>query len=255
MRRGCCGTGPSGLRPPAGAAALQDSLLGVEAEGLPDAAQGDMKGAEFEGGIEQAVEAGIQEFQMFQEGGLAVLLFLLLLPVKVAGEMLGVAAEGRGAETELPGQGAVGDPVDEAAIDLRAGGVRTDGTAVHHNCAPGQKFPPGAGWISGYQGRGGGASTGGTAGRGLVQASRQGLAESGVPAYNLGTGGWRAVPALQLLKNRKGDSTCSQGGAGYFPVSVGLSSGGGAGAGRGGGPASGAGGEGSGAAGAEGGAG
>ena len=78
--------------------------MGVEAEGLPDAAQGDVKGAEIKGGIEEAVQAGIQEFQLFQEGGLAGGVLLALLPFKVAGEMLGVAAEGGGAEAELPAQ-------------------------------------------------------------------------------------------------------------------------------------------------------
>ena len=53
--------------------------MGVEAEGLPDAAQGDVKGAEIKGGIEEAVQAGIQEFQFFQEGGLAGGVLLALL--------------------------------------------------------------------------------------------------------------------------------------------------------------------------------
>jgi hypothetical protein len=86
------------------------------------------------GGIEEAVQAGIQKLQFFQEGGLAGGVLLALLPVKVAGEMLGVAAEGGGAEAELAAQRAVGDPVNEAAVDLRAGGVRADGTAWHHKC-------------------------------------------------------------------------------------------------------------------------
>ena len=64
---------------PAGTAALQESFLGVEAEGLPDAAQGDVKGAEIQGGIEEAVQAGIQEFEFFQEGGLAGGVLPLLL--------------------------------------------------------------------------------------------------------------------------------------------------------------------------------
>ena len=120
--------------------------MGVEAEGLPDAAQGDMKGSELQGGIEQAVEAGVQEFEFFQEGGLAEIVLLLLLLVQVAGQMLGVAAEGGGAEAELPGQGAIGLPLDEAPVDLLEGGVSTDGTAhqrdagatrlLHHKCAP-----------------------------------------------------------------------------------------------------------------------
>jgi putative ATP-dependent endonuclease of OLD family len=121
--------------------------LGVEAEGLPDAAQGDREGAEIKGGIEEAVQAGIQEFQVFQEGVLAGGFLLALLKVKVAGEMLGVAAEGRGAEAELPAQGAVGHPLDEAAVDLPEGGVRTDRTAWHHKYTPRQKFPRNAGWF------------------------------------------------------------------------------------------------------------
>jgi hypothetical protein len=80
-----------------------------EAEGLPDAAQGDMVGAELLGGFEEAVQAGIQEFQFFQEGGLEGLVLLTQQKVTLAGEMLGVAAEGGGAETELGRKGAVGD--------------------------------------------------------------------------------------------------------------------------------------------------
>ena len=55
-----------------------------------------LEGAKIKGGIEEAVQAGIQEFQVFQEGGLAGGVLLALLPVQVAGEMLGVAAEGGG---------------------------------------------------------------------------------------------------------------------------------------------------------------
>jgi len=163
--RGRSGTGPSWLAAGAEAGAFKKIFLGVEAEGLPDAAQGDIKGAEIKGGIEEAVEAGIQEFQFFQEGGLAGVVLPLLLPVKLAGEMLGVAAEGGGAEAELSGQGTIGQPLHEAAVDLRAGGMRADGTARHHRCTPSKKFPQDAGWFAGYQGRRGGASTGGTVGR------------------------------------------------------------------------------------------
>jgi hypothetical protein len=161
--------------------------LGVEAEGLPDAAQGDVERAEVKGGIEQAVEAGIQELQVFQEGVLAKLLLLALLPVEVAGEMLGVAAEGRGAEAVLPAQGAVGDAIDEAAVDGRSGGVSTDGTAWHHIWAPREKFPQDAGWISGYQGRGGGASTGGKVGGKKVRCPSRVWAKIFVPTCTLGT--------------------------------------------------------------------
>jgi hypothetical protein len=43
--------------------------------------------------------------------------------------------------------------------------MRTDRTALHHKGTPGKIFPQDAGWISGYQGRGGGASMGRTVGR------------------------------------------------------------------------------------------
>jgi hypothetical protein len=65
-----------------------------EAEGLPDTAQGDVEGAEIQGGIEEVVQTAIQEGQFFQEGVMVGLVRPALLEVKVAGEMLGVAAEG-----------------------------------------------------------------------------------------------------------------------------------------------------------------
>ncbi len=82
-----------------------------EAEGLADAAQGNVKGAEIKGGIEEAVQAVIQEGEFFHEGVLEGLIIMALLEFALAGEMLGVAAEGGGAEIELRGQGAVRDPV------------------------------------------------------------------------------------------------------------------------------------------------
>jgi hypothetical protein len=125
------------------AAAVQQ---GEEAEGLADAAQGDVKGMVIKGGIEEAVQAGIQEGQFIQEGGLVGLVFQALLEIALAGEMFDVAAEGGGAEAELPGQGAVGHPMHKAEVDLGAGGVRADGTAFYHIYAPGGKFPQDAGW-------------------------------------------------------------------------------------------------------------
>ena len=65
--------------------------------------------------------------------------------------MILMAAEGRGGKVELPGQGAVGHRGQQAPINLRLGGERTDRTAFYHNCAPRQEFPPAAGWITGYQ--------------------------------------------------------------------------------------------------------
>jgi len=141
-----------------------------EAEGLPDAAQGDMVGADLMGGIEEAVQAAVQEFQFFQDGGLTELVLPELLEVALAGEMLDVAAEGGRAEAEFGGQGAVGHPIHEAEFNHRAGGVVADGTALYHYGAPGQKFPQDTGWISGYQGRGGGARKGGAIGKEQVIA-------------------------------------------------------------------------------------
>jgi hypothetical protein len=135
-----------------------------EAEGFPDAAQGDVKGAEIKGGIEEAVQAVIQEGEFFHEGVLERLVLLALLEVTLAGEMLDVTAEGGGAEAEFPGQGAVGHPIHKAEINRRPGGMVADGTAFYHTCAPKRKFPQDAGWISGYQGRRGGASKDGTVG-------------------------------------------------------------------------------------------
>jgi hypothetical protein len=174
-------------------AALQETFLGVEAEGLPDAAQGDMKGTEFKGGIEEAVEADIQELQFVQEGGLAGRGLLKLLMVKLSGQMPGVAAEGGGAKAELSGQEAVGLPLDEAPVDLRAGGVRTDGTAdrrdaraarvLHHERTP-------KGGISGKgrmnfrlpgQGRGGQHGWENWQRSGWLRCPSGAWAESGVP--------------------------------------------------------------------------
>jgi hypothetical protein len=135
--RGGCGTASSGRGPRVQAAARQK---GEEAEGLADAAQGDVKGVVIMGGIEEAVQAG------FQEGGLVGLVIEARLEVALAGEMLDVAAEGGEAEAELGGQGAIGHPMHEAEVDLGAGGVRADGTAFDHIYASGGKFPHDAGW-------------------------------------------------------------------------------------------------------------
>ena len=62
------------------------------------------------------------------------------LRLQGAGEMLAVAAEGRGGKIELPGQGSLGHRLPEAAVDLRGGGAVADGTAFYHPCAPRQEF-------------------------------------------------------------------------------------------------------------------
>jgi hypothetical protein len=88
-----------------------------------------------------------------------------------------VAAEGRGGKAELPGQGAIGHRLPEAAVDLRAGGVVADGTAFYHSGARKQEFPRDAGWIAGYLREGRGASKGGIDGEERVVLKRKGDSE------------------------------------------------------------------------------
>ena len=115
-----------------------------------------MEGALIKGGIEEAVQADIEEGQFVQEGGLLGFVLAAALGLKVAGEMLGVAAKGRGGKVELGGQGAVRDRGHESVIDLGAGGVIADGTTFFHTCAPRQEFPHDAGWVQAIRGGDGG---------------------------------------------------------------------------------------------------
>jgi hypothetical protein len=69
-------------------------LNGEEADRLPDAAQGDMKGAEIGGGVEEAVQAGVKEVQPVQDSGLVGVVLKALPGVQGPGEMPGVAAKG-----------------------------------------------------------------------------------------------------------------------------------------------------------------
>jgi hypothetical protein len=107
-------------------------LEGQEADGLLDAAEGDVKGVEVFGLPEEAVEAGLQEFEFVQEGGLMGLMLLVVASGQGVTEMLEVAGEGRGGQTVLGGQGAQGEAVHEGLVDLPQGGVVADGTAVIH---------------------------------------------------------------------------------------------------------------------------
>jgi hypothetical protein len=120
---------------------MEALLEGKEADRLPDGPESNIQGTIFGGGVKEPVKAGIEEVQSIQKRGLVGLVLTATLQVKLAGKMPGVAAKGGGAETELGGQGAVGDPGHEAAIYLRAGRVRADGTAFYHTCAPKQEFP------------------------------------------------------------------------------------------------------------------
>jgi hypothetical protein len=116
-----------------------------KAEGLPDAAQGDMMGADIKGRIEEAVQAVIQKGEFFHDAILVIPVLLAQVELALAGDMLGMATEGGGAEAILRGQGAVGDSSQQVAINLKVGIMRADGTALYHTGTPKQKFPEGAG--------------------------------------------------------------------------------------------------------------
>jgi hypothetical protein len=107
-------------------------LEGEEAQGFPDAAQSDEKGALVGGGIEQAVQAVLQEVQTVQEGLLPGLVGPVLLEGKLALKVPGVAAEGRGGEAVAGGQGAEARAMDEGAVDIGAGDVVANGTTFVH---------------------------------------------------------------------------------------------------------------------------
>jgi hypothetical protein len=100
-----------------------------DAEGFLETAEGDVEGTGLFGLAEEAVQADLQEGQFFQEGGGLGLVGLALLEHQLMAEMFGMATEGRDTEAMGGGQGAEGHAIDQGAVDLRAGGVITDGTA------------------------------------------------------------------------------------------------------------------------------
>jgi len=122
------------------AEAIQES---DEAEGLTDTAQGHVQGVEVKGGIEEAVQAVIQEIEFFHDAILVLPVLLAEVEFALAGDMPGVATEGGGAEAILLGQGAVGDPSQQVAINLKVGVMRADGTAFYHTGTPKREFPEG----------------------------------------------------------------------------------------------------------------
>lgn len=107
-------------------------LEGQEADGLLNAAQGDVEGVEVFGLAEEAVKADLQEVQLVQEGGLVGLMFPIVGIGQGPAEMLEVAGEGRGGEAILGGQVAQGQAIHEGAVDLGQGGVSADGAALVH---------------------------------------------------------------------------------------------------------------------------
>jgi hypothetical protein len=115
-------------------------LQGDETQGLADATQGDEQGALIGGGIKEAVQPGIDQVQARQKGGEIGLVLLQALPVQGAGQMFGVAAQGRGTEAKLLGQDLVGHTPGELAVDFRALGMIADGATFVHGF-PVFRFP------------------------------------------------------------------------------------------------------------------
>jgi hypothetical protein len=92
---------------------------GQEPDGLLDAAEGDVEGVEVFGLAEEAVQAGLLEVQLVQEGGLAGLMGFVGGGLQGPAEMLEVAGEGRRGQAEIGGQSATGLAGHEPAVDLR----------------------------------------------------------------------------------------------------------------------------------------
>jgi hypothetical protein len=107
-------------------------LEGEDADLLPDAAQGDMEGAEIFGSAEEAIKAGLQEVQFSQEGPEMGQVFVTTLQSQAADEMFGMPKEGRRAEAILSCQGAEGHGCDQGPVDIRVGRMGADGTAFGH---------------------------------------------------------------------------------------------------------------------------
>ena len=105
---------------------------GQEADGLLNAAQGDVEGVETFGLAEEAVQTGLQEFQLLQEGGGAGVLGVAAPGREGAAEMLQVAGESRSRQAIVVGQGAEGQAVHQGAVDLGQGRVIADGAALVH---------------------------------------------------------------------------------------------------------------------------
>jgi hypothetical protein len=92
--RCCCGTKKFGSVRQAGTKFL---LERNDPEILPDAVQGEAEGMGFGGFVEHAVEAGLQEVELVEDGPLEGLVFVVLHGFQIAGQVAGVAAEGGGA--------------------------------------------------------------------------------------------------------------------------------------------------------------
>lgn len=103
-----------------------------DADGLPDAVQGDTEGLVVGGGLERTVEAHIEEVQPVEDLPLKMLVLVAVHGFPLAGEVAGVAAERGRAQVVLGGQLTVGDPVQQVLVDEAPHGMGADSTAFRH---------------------------------------------------------------------------------------------------------------------------
>ena len=107
-------------------------LEGEEPDGLPEATQGDMEGAEIGGVVVETVETEGKEFQLLQDSLLLGLAGLTFLKADLLVQVAEVAAEGGFGDAKLGGQAGARGSGEEAAVDLGPGGVVADGAAFVH---------------------------------------------------------------------------------------------------------------------------
>jgi hypothetical protein len=105
-------------RGPAGKGVANPFPEAQEPDGFLEAAEGDVKGVEVFGLAEEAVQTGLEEVHLVQEGGLAGLMGFVGGGLQGPEEMLEVAGEGRGGQAEIGGQDATGLAGHEPAVDL-----------------------------------------------------------------------------------------------------------------------------------------
>jgi hypothetical protein len=114
---------------PVGVGAADFLLKREDAEGFLQTSQGDVEGMRLFGLVVEAIQAELQEFQIFQELGYLGLLDLALLNHQLLADMPGMAKQGGGTEAMSGSQGAQRYAIDKGTVDFGARGVITDGTA------------------------------------------------------------------------------------------------------------------------------
>jgi hypothetical protein len=105
---------------------------GEDAEGFLDTAQGDVEGVVVLGFVKDAFQAGFEEIQFIQEGGVMFMAGLIGGGSQGPLKMFGVAGERRDRYPVLGGQGTQGQAGLGSPVDFRKGRVSADRTAFIH---------------------------------------------------------------------------------------------------------------------------